>query len=185
MSTSVNFVKPFTNPEMISRKQFALLVGGKVYDKSEPKGYKGYYGLLNQLVEAGLFDRNAKVTDHEKSPTYGYIFDYTSAINSKTGVPFRQWTNLFNLNSKQAAWVIKHMLELVKQIETETKVPATPVVPAQDHQMVFSDEVQPVSKSPEKDGLPEGRYHLEGSDGYYVKVTKSEKNGRYYVTLEY
>jgi hypothetical protein len=184
MSNNVNFVKPFTNPEMISRPQFTMLVGGKVYDKSLPKGYKGYFGLFNQMVELKVLDRNAHVGS-DKTPTWGWVFDYTQAINSNTGVPFRKWTNLFDLDSKQAAFIIKKALELVTAAKgSETPVVPTPV-PATDHQIVFSDEdTDPVSKSPEADELPVGRYHLEGSNGFYVNVTKF-KNGKYNVNLEY
>jgi hypothetical protein len=184
MSTAVNFVKPFENPEMISRPQFTTLVGGKIYDKSLPKGYKGYYGLFNQMVDLKVLDRSAHVGS-DQTPTWGWVFDYTQAVNSNTGVPFRQWTNLFSLNSKQASFIIKQALALVNAAK-DSQAPVVPTpVPAQNHELVFSDEdTQPVSKSPEADGLPEGRYHLEGSDGYYVNVTKF-KNGNYKVALEY
>lgn len=185
--TVVNFVKPFTDPNLITRDQFAMLAGGKVYDKSLPKGYKGYWGLLNQMVELNILDRSAHVGS-DKTPTWGWVFDFTPAVGDN-GVPFRKWTNLFSLDKNQARFIIKQGVALIdaakKAAETtdpemvSTVVFPTTVAPATDHQMVGV-----IKKSPEKDGLPDGVYHLEGSGGFYTKVSTG-KDGKKRTFLVY
>jgi hypothetical protein len=181
--TVVNFVKPFSDPTMITKDQFYMLVGGKVYDKSLPKGYKGYYGLLNQMVEKNILDRTAHVGS-DNTPTWGTVFDFTAAVNDN-GVPFRKWTNLFSYDKNQARFIIKQALALIKAAEVAdpemvpTVVVPTTVAPATDHQMVGV-----IKKSPEKDGLPDGVYHLEGSGGFYTKVSTG-KDGKKRTFLVY
>lgn len=185
MSNNVNFVKPFTNPEMISWEQFTTIVGGKFFSKAKNREVRTY-GLLNSK----LFDMDSKVQDHPKSPTYRELFDYTPEINSN-GKPFRKWTRLTSLSKKQATWLIGYMIDLEDRPKDgpQSSYPVKgqnmtdpEVVPANDHHLVMSEEV--ASKSPEADQLPVGRYHLEGSNGFYVNVTKF-KNGKYNVNLEY
>jgi hypothetical protein len=184
MTTAVNFVKPFTDPNKISFEQFTTIVGGKFFSKNKQREVRTY-GLLNSKV----FDMDSKVQDHEKSPTYRWVFDYTPAVNSN-GKPFRNWTNLAHLDKKQAQWLIKHMLALPEKDENRTvAAPVTDpeftpnqIMPTAHQGHTLDSDT--VAKSPGKDVLPDGRYHLEGSGGFYVNITTG-KNGRKYSTVEY
>lgn len=179
MTTAVTSGK-FTDPNMISEKQFKMIVGGKILDPSKPKGYQGYYGLINSKV----IDLAAKVTDHDTSPTYGWVLSYVPTTN-QNGTAYRKWTNLFSLTKKQASLVISNMMLLPDKEQRQANTDqqngspswgdAAPVVATQ-HSKV---EAQPVATAP----LQDGRYHLEGSNGYYVTVHTSEKNGRQYVNF--
>lgn len=179
MTAQVTFVKPFADPNMISERQFKMIVGGKVADPTKPKGYQGYFGLVNSKI----VDPNLRVTDN--SPTLGELLAYSSAINDN-GVPFRKWTNLFSLNKKQAQSLIKFMLDTLPDREENVASPVTTTVsPKVDDTWgatpVVATPVVAENHVKIPATLPDGRYHLEGSGGYYATVRTSEKNGKQYI----
>lgn len=174
MTTSFSTAK-FTDPNMISEAQFKMIVGGKIIDPSKPKGYRGYYGLINSKI----VDPNLRITPN--SPTLGELLHYSSAT-TENGVPFRKWTNLFSLTKKQSQAVIKFMLDLPDRDPKVAAPVTTTVSPKVDDTW---GEVPVVAENHVKipATLPDGRYHLEGSGGYYATVHTSEKNGRQYINF--
>lgn len=179
MNTAVTSGK-FTDPNMISERQLKMIVGGKVLDPSKPKGYQGYYGLINSKV----IDLSAKVTDHESSPTYGWVLSYVPSTN-QNGNPFRKWTNIFSLTKKQASLVISAMVDLPEKEERQQNTDSSNGAPSWGDAapVVATQHAKVEVAAPASTPLQDGRYHLEGSNGYYVTVRTSEKNGRPYVNF--
>lgn len=156
----------------ITWPQFCTVVGGK-YTKDGKE--KRSAGLVNTKV-IELSTVLTGIGTNGNHPTVAQLLSYRQGANGK-----RDWFVLTKLTAGQAAVLIDHLINLPNKnqngnVQASQAEPWGEPVPAEAHTIV------PATQTPELAKLADGRYHLEGSNGYYISVRTSPKNGQQYIS---